>query len=114
MVCRHHHHHDETHDDDHHHHDHDEFDSFVLEMGEIDDPKAFSIQLAEIIRKHQILRLKGFASVKGKPLRLTIQAVGPRVDSYFDQPNGPDRTTKLVVIGEAGLDKSKIEADLLG
>ena len=111
----HHHHHDDEEDHDHHHdHDHDEFDSFVLEMGEITDPKAFSERLADVIRKHDILRLKGFASVAGKRLRLTIQAVGPRIDSYFDQPVGEARTTRLVVIGEAGLDASAIKADLVG
>ncbi len=111
----HHHHHDDEEDHDHHHdHDHDEFDSFVLEMGEITDPKAFCEKLADVIRKHDILRLKGFASVAGKPLRLTIQAVGPRIDSYFDQPIGTARMTRLVVIGEAGLDHDAIRADLAG
>ena len=111
----HHHHHDDEEDHDHHHdHDHDEFDSFVLEMDEITDPKAFCEKLADVIRKHDILRLKGFASVAGKPLRLTIQAVGPRIDSYFDQPIGTARMTRLVVIGEAGLDHDAIRADLAG
>ena len=119
----HHHHHHDDHDDDHaddHHHDHhhehghDEFDSFVLEMGEIDDANGFSERLADVIRKHDILRLKGFASITGKPMRLTIQAVGPRIDSYFDQPVGEQRKTRLVVIGEAGLDPEQIKADLLG
>ena len=42
-------------------------------------------------------------------MRLTLQAVGPRVDSYFDQPFGAaPRTTRLVVIGEAGLDHAAI------
>lgn len=111
----HHHHHDDDGDADHHHapdHDHDEFESFVVETGEVADPKAYTERLADVIRKHDILRMKGFASVVGKPLRLTIQAVGPRIDSYFDQPVSNDRKTRLVVIGEAGLDKSAIEAAL--
>jgi cobalamin biosynthesis protein CobW len=37
-----------------------------------------------------------------------LQAVGPRVDSYFDQPFAGPRETKLVVIGEAGLDQEAI------
>ncbi len=116
-VHHHHHDHDDDHGDDHHHHhdhDHDEFDSFVLELGEIDDPKGFSERLGDMIRKHDILRLKGFASVAGKPLRLTIQAVGPRIDTYFDQPIGPERVTRLVVIGEAGLNRDAIISDLSG
>lgn len=117
----HHHHHD--HDDDHHdddhdhhhdHHDHDEFESFVLTRPEIDDPKAFSERVADVIRAHDILRLKGFAAVSGKPMRLTLQAVGPRVDTYFDRPFSADeaRETRLVVIGQAGLDRAAIEAAL--
>ena len=118
----HHHHHDQSdehehdheHDHDHHHdHDHDAFESFVVTLGEITDPKAFSDQVSTIIGAHDILRLKGFAAVSGKPMRLTLQAVGPRVETYFDQPFGDTaRATRLVVIGQAGLDQAAIEAAL--
>ncbi len=106
----HHHHHD--HDD--HHHDHDDFESFAVVRGEIADPAAFAERLAEVIRAHSILRLKGFAAVSGKPMRLTLQAVGPRVDSYFDRPFTHDepRETRLVVIGHTGLDRAAISAAL--
>jgi len=114
----HHHHHDDDHDDDdhdHHHHEHghDEFESFVVSRGEVADPKAFAEQVAGVIRAHDILRLKGFVAVTGKPMRLTLQAVGPRVDTYFDQPFAGARETRLVVIGEAGLDRAAIEAALV-
>ncbi|MCR9115047.1 MAG: cobalamin biosynthesis protein CobW [Rhodobacteraceae bacterium] len=119
----HHHHHDEDHDDhahehdhdDHHHHDHDHdaFESFVVTRPEISDATAFAEQVAEVIRTHDILRLKGFAAVAGKPMRLTLQAVGPRVDTYFDRPFGTEpRQTRLVVIGQSGLDRAAIEAAL--
>ncbi|WP_069301388.1 cobalamin biosynthesis protein CobW [Neptunicoccus sediminis] len=121
----HHHHHDEDdhHDDDHHHdhahshehsHGHDEFESFVVERAEITDPSAFAKQVADVIRQHDILRLKGFAAVSGKPMRLTLQAVGPRVDTYFDRPFTAQetRTTRLVVIGESGLDQAAITTAL--
>ncbi len=105
-------HHDDHHADDHHHHhdhDHDAFESFVVERGEITDATAFAEQVADVIRAHDILRLKGFAAVDGKPMRLTLQAVGPRVDTYFDKPFGGDpRITRLVVIGQAGLDHAAI------
>ena len=108
------HEHDDEHDHDHHHdHDHDAFESFVVTLGEITDPKAFSDQVSTIISAHDILRLKGFAAVSGKPMRLTLQAVGPRVETYFDQPFGDTaRATRLVVIGQAGLDQAAIEAAL--
>ena len=120
MEARHevHHHHDhDDEDDDHHdaahHHGHDEFESFVVTRPEVSDPKAFAAQVAEVIRAHDILRLKGFVAVTGKPMRLTLQAVGPRVDTHFDRPFGSDpRETRLVVIGEAGLDRAAIEAAL--
>lgn len=117
-VHHHHHHEHDDHDDDHHHdhehdHGHDEFESFVVERGEIADPKAFAEQVADVIRQNGILRLKGFAAVEGKPMRLTLQAVGPRVDTYFDQPFGASpRATRLVVIGQTGLDRARIEAAL--
>ena len=111
---RHHHHHDHSDEHEHDHdHDHDAFESFVVTLGEITDPKAFSDQVSTIISAHDILRLKGFAAVSGKPMRLTLQAVGPRVETYFDQPFGDTaRATRLVVIGQAGLDQAAIEAAL--
>jgi cobalamin biosynthesis protein CobW len=109
----HHHHDDDHHDDDHHDHGHDEFESFIVERGEIVDAAGFAAQVADVIRAHDILRLKGFGSVAGKPMRLTVQAVGPRVDHYFDQPLGDaPRGARLVVIGEAGLDQNAIRAAL--
>jgi cobalamin biosynthesis protein CobW len=114
----HHHHHDEDHEGEHHHdheheHGHDEFESFIVTRGEITDPKAFAEHVADVIRKHDILRLKGFAAVTDKPMRLTLQAVGPRVDTYFDQPFGASpRETRLVVIGQTGLDRAAITSAL--
>ena len=114
----HHHHHDDDGDNDHdHHHEHghDDFESFVVTRGEITDPKAFTEQVTNVIRAHDILRLKGFAAVEGRPMRLTLQAVGPRIEVYFDRPLTPEegRQTKLVVIGQAGLDRAAIEAALV-
>ena len=114
-VHHHHHDHHDDHEDDHHHHehDHDAFESFVFERGEIADATAYAEQVADVIRANDILRLKGFAAVTGKPMRLTLQAVGPRVDTYFDKPFGTDpRITRLVVIGQTGLDRMAIEAAL--
>jgi cobalamin biosynthesis protein CobW len=106
------HRHDED-EDDHHEHGHDEFESFIVNRGEINDAAAFAAQVADVIRAHNILRLKGFVAITGKPMRMTLQAVGPRVDTYFDQPFGnTPRTTRLVVIGEAGLDHATITSAL--
>ena len=120
-IHHHHHHHDDDHegdhgDGDHHHHhdhDHDDFESFVVTRPEVADPKAFEALVAKVIQDHDILRLKGFIAVAGKPMRLTMQAVGPRIDTYFDQPFGTAlRETKLVVIGQSGLNRAEIEKAL--
>lgn len=89
-------------DHDHlHHHDHDEFESFVLKLGPVADPAAFVERLKPVIEAHDILRLKGFIDVPGKPMRLVIQAVGTRIETYFDRPwtSAEKRETRLVVIG---------------
>ncbi len=88
----------EAHD---HHHDHDEFESFVLKLGPIADPAGFVERLKGVIEAHDVLRLKGFIDVPGKPMRLVVQAVGTRIDTYFDRPwaAGETRETRLVVIG---------------
>lgn len=97
-------------------HDHDDFDSFDVTLGPVTEPNAFAEKVADVIRRHNILRCKGFADVAGKPMRLVLQAVGPRVDSWFDRPwkDGEARTTRLVVIGETGFDRAAIEAELRG
>ncbi|THF52122.1 cobalamin biosynthesis protein CobW [Allorhizobium terrae] len=84
-----------------HHHDHDEFESFALNLGSISDPSGFVDRLKPVIEAHDVLRLKGFVDVPGKPMRLVIQAVGSRIDTYFDRPwaSGEKRETRLVVIG---------------
>ena len=115
----HHHHHHDDEDEGHHHaheheHGHDEFETFAVTLDEIANPAAFADKISDVIRTHSILRLKGFAAVVGKPMRLTLQAVGPRVDSYFDRPFAPGETraTTLVVIGQSGLDREAITAAL--
>lgn len=119
----HHHHHDhdddDDHGDDHHHHHehgHDEFETFQILRGVIDDVDAFSALVVQTIREHDILRLKGFAQVGNKPMRLVVQAVGPRIDTYFDRPLTADEKgkTNLVVIGQAGLDRAAITKALAG
>ena len=84
-----------------------------MSLGEIAEIEPFLDRLGETIRAHNILRLKGFAAVAGKPMRLVIQAVGPRVDSYFVRPFGNEtRDTQLVVIGLDGMDEAAIRASL--
>jgi cobalamin biosynthesis protein CobW len=62
------------------------------------------------------LRIKGFVAVAGKPMRLLIQAVGPRVSHYYDRPWGASepRQGSLVVIGLNGLDRHAVTKSLSG
>jgi cobalamin biosynthesis protein CobW len=63
-----------------------------------------------------VLRIKGFVPVAGKPMRLAVQGVGARFRLAFDRPwpDGEARRGHIVVIGERGLDRAAIEADILG
>jgi len=108
----HHHHHDDDPED--HDHDHEAFESFIFTRGETDDPATFSETISQTIADHNILRLKGFVAVAGKPMRMTLQAVGPRIDTYYDRPwtANETRETRLVVIGQSGLNRAAIAAAL--
>ncbi|MEL7464816.1 MAG: cobalamin biosynthesis protein CobW [Pseudomonadota bacterium] len=99
-----HHGHDQDHHHHHHDHDHDAFDSIVVDIPEIDDPNDLAARVEALARERNILRVKGYAAVAGKPLRLLIQAVGARVRHQFDRPWKPEegRRGRLVVIGEQG------------
>jgi cobalamin biosynthesis protein CobW len=96
-------------------HDHDDFDSFVLDLPAVADAAALIERLAAIARDHDVLRMKGFAEVSGKPMRLLVQGVGARFSHQFDRPwqSGETRHGRLVVIGEKGVDKAAISSALL-
>ena len=91
-------------------HEHDDFESFDLALGEVASPEAFAERLARVAAEHDILRIKGFACVAARPMRLAIQGVGRRVNHHFDRPwaAGERRGTRLVVIGQTGLDRAAI------
>jgi cobalamin biosynthesis protein CobW len=95
-------------------HDHDDFESFVVHVASIADRAAFMDKLRELIARHDILRLKGFLSLTGVPSRLLVQAVGPRVECYFDRSWQEDepRIGNLVVIGLKGLNREDIAQGL--
>ncbi|KQQ48984.1 cobalamin biosynthesis protein CobW [Rhizobium sp. Leaf311] len=100
-----------THHDEEEDHDHDEFDSFVVELDAVSDPDALAERISQTAASENVLRIKGFVDVSAKPMRLQVQAVGSRVNHYFDRPwaAGEVRRSRLVVIGEKGLDRAKIE-----
>jgi cobalamin biosynthesis protein CobW len=103
-------HHDADGDD----HDHDEFVSFVARLGPVADPTVLDRRIARLIAESDILRVKGFVDVPGKPMRCVIQAVGSRHERYYDRPwrQGERRHSELVVIGQKGLDPAAVLAHL--
>ncbi len=90
-------------------HDHDDFDSFVTTVA----PAASADDLAGRVRAAMavegVLRIKGHAAVAGKAAAVAVQAVGPRVETWF-APGKP--ASGLVVIGLKGLDRAAVEAAL--
>jgi cobalamin biosynthesis protein CobW len=93
-------------------HEHDDFDSFVVPLADIDSPDAFVARLREVASAHDVLRMKGFASVRGKPMRLAIQGVGARFRQHYDRAWAASETRagQLVVIGQTGIDRAAVAA----
>ncbi|TMJ24556.1 MAG: cobalamin biosynthesis protein CobW [Alphaproteobacteria bacterium] len=97
-------------------HDHDDFDTFIVDLPVFDSPQVVVDRLAKATAAHDILRMKGFVDIAGKPMRLLVQGVGARFQHQYDRrwPADAARQGRLVVIGEKGLDKAGIEALILG
>jgi len=97
-------------------HDHDDFESFIVEIDTIGDPALLSARALEALAVDGVLRIKGIASVIDKEARLVVQGVGSRLDHYYDRPWKRDeaRDGRLVVIGLAGFDRVRAEAILKG
>ncbi len=81
-------------------HEHDDFDSVVIALPEVADPADLVAAIQKLAREQDILRVKGYVAVKGKPMRLLVQAVGERVRHQYDRPWSGERQGHLVVIAE--------------
>jgi cobalamin biosynthesis protein CobW len=97
-------------------HDHDDFDSFVVPLRDIHDPAELAARVRAVAETHDVFRVKGFAPVAGKPMRLLLQAVGARVTHQYDRAwNASEpREGRLVVIGLKGLDRAAVARMLRG
>lgn len=91
-----------SHHDGDHDHDHEDFESIVVDISEQVDPETLVRAVERLAREHNILRVKGYGAVAGKPMRLLVQAVGARVRHQYDRPwqPGEARQGRLVVIAE--------------
>ncbi|QNN58825.1 cobalamin biosynthesis protein CobW [Diaphorobacter ruginosibacter] len=103
-----------SHHDHEEDHDHDEFDSFVVDLPPVDRDRLLAA-VNRLVGEHNILRVKGFADIPGKPMRWLLQGVGRRLDSHFDRAwrTGEERRTSLVFIGQ-DLDEKALRAGLAG
>ncbi|MFT5345149.1 MAG: cobalamin biosynthesis protein CobW [Dinoroseobacter sp.] len=91
-----------SHHDEHDDHEHDDFESIVVPIPEVTSPEDLVAKIEAMARTQNILRVKGYAAVTGKPMRLLVQAVGARVRHQYDRPWRPNeaRQGRLVVIAE--------------
>ncbi|MDO6726344.1 cobalamin biosynthesis protein CobW [Cognatishimia sp. 1_MG-2023] len=91
-----------SHHDGHHDHEHDDFESVVIDLPEQVDAVSFAERIERLAKEQNILRVKGYAAVEGKPMRLLVQAVGARVRHQFDRPWTAEegRKGRVVVIAE--------------
>ena len=74
------------------------------------DPKTLTAKLHQLVQEQEIYRIKGFINVPQKPMRLVLQGVGNRFDSFYDRfwTEGELRQTRLVFIGRE-IDKMQVE-----
>lgn len=95
-------------------HEHDDFESFSVALGEFASPEEAVALLGDVAANFDVLRMKGFAVIAGKPMRLAVQGVGARFRHEFDRPwtASETRAGRIVVIGQKGLDRAGIEAAL--
>ncbi len=100
-----------SHHDTEEEHDHDDdINSIELVFDSPIDPKSLIEKLQTLVKEQEIYRIKGFLNVPNKPMRMVLQGVGNRFDSFFDRPwlSEEVRQTKLVFIGRE-IDKNFIE-----
>ena len=104
----------ESHHDHEEEHDHDDFDSLVVDLPPVDRDRLLAA-LAKLVGEQTIYRIKGFAAIPGKPMRLLLQGVGKRFDHHFDRRwnDGEAQRTRLVFIG-ADLDEAALHKALEG
>ena len=103
-----------SHHDQEENHDHDDdINSVQIILNQGFEPRHLVNQLKKLVETHEIYRIKGFVNVSSKPMRLVLQGVGKRFDTFYDRPwelNEP-RQTQLVFIGRQ-LTLEKIECEL--
>lgn len=99
-----HHDHEEEHDHD------DEINSIDITSNQSFEPELLKEKLQNLVKEQEIYRIKGFVNVPNKPMRMVLQGVGNRFDSFYDRfwDSAEVRQTRLVFIGRE-LKRDKLE-----
>ena len=119
-------HHDHDHDHQHHHHEHEHehhdhshvaMHAVVVRRSGQWDRQELERRLRELILREPVLRLKGRLHQAGR-LPLQIQAVGPRLDCWFEgtgsrSSEASEQALELVVLGAAA-DAERLEQACAG
>ena len=92
-------------------HDHDDFDSFVVPAA-APDRALLEARVKAAMGLAGVLRIKGVAAIDGRAAPLAVQAVGPRVETWFVP--GEASGAGLVVIGLKDMDRAGVERTLQG
>jgi cobalamin biosynthesis protein CobW len=93
----------DDHDHDHHDHSHVEMASLMVHRPGPYTRQELEERLATLLADQPVLRLKGRLLQEGKRLPLQIQAVGPRLECWYEGawPEAADPGLELVVLGAA-------------
>ena len=108
-------------DSRHSHHDHeeehehdDDINSIDLVLDKSFEPQVLTQRLMQLLQEQEVYRVKGFVHVPNKSMRLVLQGVGSRFDTFYDRPWQADelKQTRLVLIGH-NLDRHTVEQAIL-
>jgi cobalamin biosynthesis protein CobW len=98
------------HDSEEEHEHDDDINSVQVIVDRAFEPNILKEKLEKLVQQQEIYRVKGFVNVANKQMRLVLQGVGNRFDSFYDRPwlSEEMRQTRLVFIGR-NLDRYQIE-----
>ncbi|MXW40180.1 MAG: cobalamin biosynthesis protein CobW [Synechococcus sp. SB0668_bin_15] len=91
--------HGDHHGGDHHDHHHAPVTSAVVKLEGVWERQALEALLRQQFTAMGLLRAKGHAAIAGKSLPLTIQAVGPRLETWYQARSDHHGGLTMVLIG---------------
>jgi cobalamin biosynthesis protein CobW len=97
------------HDTEEEHEHDDDIGSVPVVIAPAIDPVRLLQTLKHLMEDQEIYRIKGFVNVMNKPMRMVLQGVGDRIETFYDRPwrSNELRETRLIIIGQS-LNQSQI------